>query len=186
MKSSILNYFAAFIVVTVVIGLIYATVQQSYRTAADDPQIQMAEDLSTELGAGKLAADIYPEDTIDIAHSLSPVVIFYDNSGRPIRSTGYLDGKMCQLPSGVFDHARKMGMHMVTWQPRHDVRMAVVLIHVNSGPVEFVAAARSLREVEIREANLTKMVFMGWGVCVILIAITAGAQNRRQAKSIVL
>lgn len=183
MKSSILNYVVALVVVTVIIALIYGTVQQSYRTAANDPQIQMAEDLSAELGAGKLVANIYPADTIDIAHSLSPVVIFYDNAGRPIRSTGYLDGKMCQLPSGVFDHARKMGMHTVTWQPRQDVRMAVVLIHVNSSPVEFVAAARSLREVEIREANLTKMVLMGWGICVALIAITAGVQTMRRTKS---
>lgn len=186
MKSPILNYMAAFVVVTVVVALIYATVQQSYRTAANDPQIQMAEDLSAELGAGKSVANIYPEDTIDITHSLSPVVIFYDNSGKPIRSTGYLDGKMCQLPSGVFDHARKMGMHKVTWQPRYDVRMAVVLMHINSSPVEFVAAARSLREVEVREANLTKMVFIGWGICMIIIGITAGVQIRRESKSAAL
>ena len=163
MKLSILNFGAAIVVVTVVIALIYGSVQQTYRTAANDPQVQMAEDLSAELEAGKSVSNIYHEDTIDIAHSLSPVVMFYDKSGKPLRSTGYLDGKMCQLPSGVFDHARRIGIHTVTWQPRYDVRMAVVLIHVNSSPVEFVAAARSLREVEVREANLRKMVLMCWG-----------------------
>ena len=178
MKSFILNSLVALVVVTVIIALIYGTVQQSYRTVANDPQIQMVEDLGARLLSGKLVPNNYPADTIDIAHSLSPVVIFCDGNGRPIRSTGFLDGEMCQLPLGVFDHARQMGMHAVTWQPRHDVRMAVVLIHVNSSPVEFVAVARSLREVEVRESNLSKMVLIAWGICVAFIAIAAGVQTR--------
>jgi hypothetical protein len=171
---SSLHYLLLAVVVTVIIALVYATVQQSYRTAANDPQIQIAEDLGNKLNDGKSLENIFQDDTIDIAKSLSPVIIFYDASGKPIRSTGFLDGQMCKLPAGLFDHAKKNGMHSVSWQPRKGVRMAVVIVHTNSPVVSYVAAARSLREVEVREYNLRIMVFIAWIVCMVLIAVSAG------------
>src|SRR4051812_32566623 len=144
---SFLNYLLFIAIITVIILLIYASVQQTYRSGANDPQIQIAEDISAKIQKGKNIEDIFPVDTIDIAQSLALVVILYDAHGRPLRSTGFLDGKMPQLPAGVFDFAKKNGSHSVTWQPNNDVRMAMVLNHINSSPVEFVAAGRSLREV---------------------------------------
>lgn len=175
-RSSLINYFLLVTILSIVMLLIYATVQQSYRTAADDPQIQMAQDASAKIEQGKPADNIFQTDTIDIAHSLSPFIVLYDAAGTPLESTGYLNGKMPKLPPGVFDFAKKNGGHNVTWQPQNDVRMAMVLIHVNSSPVQFVAAGRSLTEVEIRESGLRKMVFLGWIICiaVVLLSIAIG------------
>src|SRR5437868_6814048 len=126
MKSSFFNYLFATGIITIIILLVYATVQQSYRTAANDPQIQLSEDIAERLSAGK-PVDTYFSDTIDISKSLSTFITLFDGSGNPVRSTGYLDGQMCKLPSGLFDHTRKNQMHSVTWQPRSGVRMAIVL-----------------------------------------------------------
>ncbi|MEP6614975.1 MAG: hypothetical protein ABJA57_00280 [Ginsengibacter sp.] len=172
----ILHYLVAIAVVTIVILLVYATVQQSYRTNANDPQIQIAEDLGAYLQAGKQLETICHADTIDIGQSLSPVVTFYDGHGNPVKSTGFMDGKMCRLPAGLFDQARREGIHSVTWQPRPGVRMALVLLHVKSSNVEFVAAARSLREVEVREYSLRKMIILAWILCIAFILVLAGIQ----------
>jgi Mg2+/citrate symporter len=80
---------------------------------------------------------------------------------------------MYRLPAGLFEHAKKNGMHSVTWQPEKGIRMALVLVHVHSPIVEFVAVARSLREVETREYNLSIMAFIAWIACIILIAASA-------------
>ena len=122
-------------------------------------------------------------DTIDIAQSLSTFVALYDANGKPLRSSGYLDGKMPELPAGVFDFAKSHGEHQVTWQPRSGVRMAMVIISSNSSPVGFVAAGRSLQEVEVREHNLVTMVFLGWIICVGLVLLHAGLQFYRNRQN---
>ena len=167
------QYLLIAILVTIVIALVYATVQQSYRTAANDPQIEIAGNLGMKLSAGKAIANIYTPDTIDIAKSLSPAITFYDSARNPVRSTGFLRGEMYRLPAGLFEHAIKNGMHSVTWQPGKGIRMALVLVHVHAPIVEFVAVARSLREVETREYNLRIMAFIAWIACLILIAAFA-------------
>ena len=123
---SFLNYLLIIAVITVIILLIYASVQQTYRSGANDPQIQIAEDIGAKIKKGKSIEDVFPADTIDIAQSLAPVVVLYDAQGKPLRSSGFLNGKMLQLPEGVFDFAKKRGSHGVAWQPNHDVRMAMV------------------------------------------------------------
>ena len=78
---------------------------------------------------------------------------------------------MLELPPGVFDFAKKNGEHHLTWQPQNDVRIGMVIVKVNSSPVNFVAAGRSLQEVEIREHNLVTMIVIGWILCVGLILL---------------
>ena len=47
------NYLAATAVVTIFAGFIYAAVQQTYRNTANDPQLQIARDMSEQLTDGK-------------------------------------------------------------------------------------------------------------------------------------
>src|SRR6476620_10838884 len=104
-KIPSLNYLFAPAIITVIFGVIYATVQQSYRTAANDPQIQIARDINARIHQGK-PVESFLADTIDIAHSLSTFAALYEANGKPIRSSGYLDRKMPELPAGVFDVAK--------------------------------------------------------------------------------
>jgi hypothetical protein len=174
-KFSFLNYLIVMTIVTVIFGATYATVQQSYRTAANDPQIQIARDINTRLYQSK-PVDNFFADTIDIAESLSAFAVLYDAGGKPLRSSGYLDGRMPELPVGVFDFTKAYGEHDVTWQPRDSVRVAMVIVSSNSSPVGFVAAGRSLQEVEVREHDLVTMVFTGWLLCIGLVLLHAVLQ----------
>lgn len=177
-KFSFLNYFFAIAIITVIAGVIYATVQQTYRTAANDPQIQMARDINARLQEGKPVESFF-DDTVDIGQSLSTFIALYDVIRKPIRSSGYLDGKMPVLPAGVFDFAKKQGEYEVTWQPREGERMAVVIISSNSSSVDFVVAGRSLQEVEVRERDLITISFLGWIICIGLVLTHASLQFYR-------
>lgn len=174
-KFPFLNYFFVVIITTVIFVVIYATVQQNYRTGANDPQLQIARDINAKLHQGK-PVDNFFADTIDIAQSLSTFATLYDANGKPVRSSGYLDGKMPELPAGVLDFAKIHGGHEVTWQPRSGVRMAMVIISSNAFPAAFVASGRSLQEVEVREHNLITMIFLGWIICIGLVLFHGGLQ----------
>lgn len=169
-KFSLLDYLFIMAIVTIIFGVVYLVVQQNYRSGADDPQIELAHDINYRLSEGK-SVDKFFIDSINIVQSLSPFTVLYDANGKPTRSSGYLNGKMLELPPGVFDFAKKKGEHHVTCQPQNDVRIAMVIVKVHSSPVNFVAAGRSLQEVEIREHNLVTMIVIGWILCVGLILL---------------
>src|SRR5881275_3232049 len=95
-----LHYLSAIVIVTTVILLVYASVQQNFRSNANDPQIQIVHDLKTYLEERR-PTDALFTDTIDIARSLAVFKSTYDHNGKPIQSTGYLNGKLPQLPVGV-------------------------------------------------------------------------------------
>ena len=180
-RFSFLNYLFIVAIITVTFGVIYASVQQVYRTAADDPQIQIARNINTRLQQGK-SIEFFFTDTIDITQSLSPFITLFDANGKPIRSTGYLDNKLPELPAGVFEFAKSHGEDRVTWQPHHGVRMAMVIISSNAAPAGFIAAGRSLQETEEREHNLVVMAFLGWIICIGLILLQAVLQYYRTNK----
>ena len=142
-------------------GLAYVTVQQNFRSGANDPQVQMAEDTARALESGQSAAALVPALKIDIAASLAPYLVIYGPDGQPAAGNGYLHGSLPVLPAGVFDYAAKDGRNQISWQPEHGVRSAVVIVPVSGGKGGYVMAGRSLREVESRVDNLTKLVAAG-------------------------
>src|ERR1700680_1195829 len=96
------QHLAAVAVLTIVMGMIYASVQQSYRSNANDPQIQIAKDIAGKIKDGLSFEKIFPGDSVDISESLGVFALLYDSMGRPLRYSGFLDNKPAQLPSGVF------------------------------------------------------------------------------------
>lgn len=179
-----LNYFAAAGLVTVIMLVIYAGIQQAYRTGLDDPQIQMVTEASRKIEQGKPVDKIISEDPIDIASNLSPFIILYNASGKPTYSNALLDGKMPDLPGGLLDAANKKAEYRVTWQPNKAVRMAMVIKKINVTPVQFVAAGRSMRETERRIAAWQEMAFFGWTICIGIIVLTAALNYFMSANQI--
>jgi hypothetical protein len=167
-----LNYFTAMVIVTIIAGLVYVNVQQAYRSNANDPQIQLAYEINANLKAGRSIEHLWP-DSIDIQSSLGIFAATYDEHAQPLRSSALLEGKIPQLPPGVFDFAKTRGEDRVTWQPRPGVRMAVIVVRGNFSPVGYVVTGRSLREVEIREQNLVKTTMIGWVVMIALILLSS-------------
>ncbi len=161
------------VVITLLSGLLYGTLQQVLRINANDPQIQMAEDAATSLTNGKPIDSVVPGPQVDIATSLAPYIIVFDNSGKAIASSGLLHNQLPSLPSGVFDYVRQNGEDRITWQPEPGVRSATVVTRFGGTQPGFVMAGRSLREVENRIDQFGLLIGLGWlgTLLVTLIAV---------------
>jgi hypothetical protein len=150
------------LIATLMSGLVCAAVQQNFRQSANDPQIQMAEDLAAAWEKGQDPKALAGTNQIDIAKSLKEFVIFYDASAISVASNGTLDNEAPSPPTGVFSYTLEHGQDRLTWQPQKDVRIATVVTSVNEGKTGYVLVGRSLREVEIRENKLTQQVLTAW------------------------
>ena len=131
-------------------GLAYTTVQQSERQAANDPQIQLAEDTAAALDGGATVDSVIPKMQVEMSTSLAPFIVLYDNDGKPVAGSGLLNGQMPDYPKGALDTAKGTGENRVTWQPTATTRIASVVVPYNAG---FVMAGRNMREVEKRESQ---------------------------------
>jgi hypothetical protein len=149
-------------VVTALCALVYLAVQQSLRHAANDPQIQLAEDAAQALAQGGAPGSVLPASRVDIAQSLSPFVAVFDAGGESVVSSATLHGKVLHLPAGVFDFVRRHGEHRVSWQPERGVRIASVIVGYGGAKPGFVLSGRSLREAERRTAQLGQITGIAW------------------------
>jgi hypothetical protein len=180
--------FAALITFTCLLS--YLLVQQDLRMTANDPQIQIAEDVSQVLASGAATPQeiVPPGQVVNIATSLDPYLIVFDSTGAVLGSSAVLNGKVPAIPPGVFASVRQNGEDRFTWQPEPGVRSAVV---VDSFPGStpfgkaqggsltagggFVLAGRSIREIEIREDNILHLTELAWiaGIVVMFMVIWA-------------
>jgi hypothetical protein len=159
----------------------YVAFQQAYRTAANYPQIDIAEDAASALGRGALAADVIPPYAIDLRRNVSPYVIVFDDRGRPVRGSVILNGRIPSPPPGVFEFARRNAVdHRFTWQPMRGVRSAVVLRHFGGPNGDgFVLVGRSLHETESAIARMTQLVLLAWTGSLILLFVWFTLRNRK-------
>jgi hypothetical protein len=155
-------------------GMIYVATQQSYRSGANDPQIQMATDAVNALARGPSPQDLVAANKIDIAESLAPYLAIYDTSHQIVATSATLHGESLAPPSGVFDNAQTNGVNILTWQPEAGVRSAIV---VKSFPGGFVLAGRSLQSVEERETSLEQLLFIG-GLATLALTFAANFLTR--------
>ena len=169
---------------TVLALALYAIPQQVLRQGANDPQLQLAGDLVARLEQGVAPAEAVPAGQVDMARSLSPFVIVYDDRGKMLASQAQLDGSAPAPPDGVFAYVRQNGEERVSWQPRlgsastrdgkaavdgslgahrgHGLRIAAVVQRVGGAHPGFVLAGRSLEQVEEREAQVEQMAGVAW------------------------
>lgn len=163
------------ILATVFCVLIAVAAQQVLRQSADDPQVQLAEDTATAIGSSREAGSIGPEGEVDLATSLAPFVIVFDDSGKPLRSSARIDDQTPIPPNGVFDYTKSAGFDRFTWQPRSGVRLAAVVVPTSGASPGFVLAGRSLREIERRIDQIQLLVLVGWvaalGVTFVAVAV---------------
>jgi hypothetical protein len=116
------------VLITIVCGLVYDSVQQMLQQEADDPRIQMAEDTARALDGGTPPEAALPAGQVDVNRSLASFVVVYDRSGQPTAASGLLNGDTPRPPQGVLDHAGQNGMNRVTWQPQQGARIASVVV----------------------------------------------------------
>lgn len=148
--------------ITALSGVIYLTGQQNLRQAANDPQIQVSEDIASHLSAN---STVPPSNSasVDIEKSLSPFIIIFDDKGKELYSTAQLEGKTPKLPPGVLDYSGEHNQNRLTWQPKSDVRIATIITKYSGSKASgYVLVGRSLREVEVRENMLALQIGLGW------------------------
>ena len=167
---------------TVLALALYAIPQQVLRQGADDPQLQLAGDLAERLERGAAPAEAVPAGQVDMARSLSPFVIVYDDQGRPLASQAQLNDATPAPPAGVFEYVRHHREERLSWQPvlgnMHPVRIAAVVLrveHLASGGAGFVLAGRSLLQVEQRETQVRNMAGLAWiAMLGLILVVTIG------------
>jgi sensor histidine kinase regulating citrate/malate metabolism len=161
------------IICTIIFGSIYVAVHQDFRQSANDPQIQLAEDLAKNLEVGQKNDSILNTNTnVDLSKSLLPFVITYDGKGNPATSSAVLSGRIPVPPNGVFETASSQGEDRFTWQPADGVRIAAVVVPYQGQTPGFVLAGRSLREVEKREKMLLQEIVAAYVFTLIVILAT--------------
>ena len=170
--SIIISHITAALILLVIMGLVYITIQHTHRNEANDPQLQIARDFANKLAAGQ-ANEIFETFTIDIGKSLDVFVVAYNKKGQPVASTGTLEGKIPQLPKGVLDYAATYGENIITWQPREGQRYAMVVENVGREKIENVAVGRSLKEVEARESYQVNVLLIAFSICFALLILNA-------------
>ncbi len=150
------------VVTTVLCGLVYLSVQQVWRQYANDPQIQMAQDAADALARGAAVEAVLPANQIDVARSLAPFMIVFNEAGKPLASSGLLRGQIPALPGGVLDYAKQQGENRLTWQPEPGVCIASVVAAYAGGKPGFVLVGRSLRETEKRAEQAQWITGLVW------------------------
>jgi hypothetical protein len=160
-------------------GLTYAAVQHSLRLGANDPQIQLAEDAAAKLASGAAPSGVVPGPTVDAHASLATFMIVFDSTGQVVASSGQINSHTPMPPAGLLDYTKAHGQDRFTWQPQSDVRLAAVTRYYQ-GPsgAGYILAARSLREVESRESQLTLMTAAAISL-LLIVTLAATALSRR-------
>lgn len=163
------------VAIVVLSGLVYVAVQQNYRTAANDPQIQVARDIATAINEGTPAESIVSASpTVSIDASLSTFVTMYNATNTPIGSSVSLDGKLPTLPSKVFDTVKAKGEYSFTWQPQSGIRIAAVVTSYKSGSsTGYILAGRSLKEVDLRINKLMQTTAVATALALLLSYLAA-------------
>jgi hypothetical protein len=174
LKRALLSWFPAAFLATVFALTAYATVQQVYRSSANDPQIQMAEDAAAKLAGGAPVPAVVPAEAVDMAGSLAPYVIVFNENGAPVAASVRLNGRVPVLPPGVFAAARNVPEQRLTWQPTPGVRSAIVIRHYRGSSPGFVLVGRSLREAEQRIARLISIVTIMWAGAIAFLLVYFG------------
>lgn len=177
---------------TVVIGLMYAVVQQGYRQSANDTQIEFARNAADYLSQGVSPQVLISTlSKVDMTKSLSIFSIVFDKNGKIMYSTAVRGSTLTQHtdsdpfvpPAGVFDYVRAHGEDRITWQTSTGLRFAAVIVpwsvDAETAPKTalgtttsgFFLAARSLALVEdhIRLAGM--ICLMGWLAYIILTVL---------------
>lgn len=146
-------------IVTLLCGLVFITAQQIHRQSANDPQIQISEDMANYLSHSKDITSVMPKSEVDISKSLVWFVMDFNDNGEVKATNAKLDGQTPVVPKGVLDHAKQKGQHRVTWEPKEGVRIATVITSYDGGSL---LIGRSLRETDSRIMMLHKKVTLAW------------------------
>ncbi len=157
--------------------LVYVVAQQTWRTSANDPQIQLARDAAAALAAGHAPDTVLPRETVDMERSLAPFLIVVDADGKVVGSSGRLRGNSPGVPRSVLEYVRTHGEDRITWQPIGGVRIASVIVSYSGARTGYVLAGRSLEETQNRIAQFGTLITLAWAATLVGLVLVVAAGN---------
>ena len=166
------------LLLTLLGGLCMQVTQQLLRRGADQPQQQMVNLAASRLAEGETPDQVIPPAHVELGRDLQPFLIYYNDRGEPLRGTGYLDQKLPSPPAGVFEYLRSHPTDAITWQPRHNLRIATVLQRITGPQAGFLLAGRDMVLVEKQESLLYHLSVVSWIIVLALLALGAALLSR--------
>jgi len=181
---SVISWLPLSVAIVCIYGIMYLVVQQYIRLSANEILTEYAENTRSKLENGMTPDSIIKEiPKIDMAKSLSPFVMIYNNARILIASSASLKENYPAIATGTLDYAEKNNGNKVTWQPQQEVRNATVILHcTKDGQGYFILAGRSLREIENREHFVLLQTFAGMMLTLfatfVMVVIVQGFKRR--------
>ncbi|HUD11366.1 MAG TPA: hypothetical protein VMS08_03070 [Candidatus Saccharimonadia bacterium] len=172
--KKLIPWAGASLILVIIFGTMYGIVQQSQRRAANDPQIQLAQDAATALNRGASPRQVV-NGHVNMQESLAPFVIVYNKSGQVVVGSGYLGGTIPKVPYGVLTAANNKPYWFVTWQPQTNVRIAAVSVTASN---YYVLSGRSLTVVEVNEQHTLRIALLGAVAAMVVLAGMLAAMHR--------
>jgi hypothetical protein len=171
----IIVWLASVIIVTLIFGSIYVTLQQFGRRAVNAAPAAAAAVRVQQPGSGPTAVP-----PLELTADSGVFVMVFGTDNKPTSSTVALHGELPVIPAGVLETARSLGSDTVTWQPEPGLRMAVV---ARQAPGGVVVAGQSLTPFEDSDRMSQLFLGAGWLGSMVVLAAAYGSMaliRRRQ------
>jgi hypothetical protein len=140
-----------------VVIFVFAAVQHNYRQSANDPQIQLAGDIATQLSSGTSPLNAITPNSmnVDPRTSLGVFEVITDVNGVVQAGSLKMDNTTPTPPKSVLAASSVTHQNRITWQPESDVSIALVVqAYKHGNDSGYVLVGRSLNEVERRISTL--------------------------------
>lgn len=153
------------LVTTIFVSICYAS-RAVFRQAANDPQIEVTEQVAKIIEQGvPLEAIISSAEVVELNDSKALFVVIYDGEKNLVASSATLDGQSLSIPAEQVALASGQDTHRFDWQPKDELKFALVSKKV--GDSAYIVAGRSLAETTLRMESLRPILFGGWIVSIL-------------------
>lgn len=180
MKQTLKSWLPLAVGLTALAGTLCVVTQQIHRQLADDPQLQIAQEIGEILAQGQDPSVLDQQPKVDISKSLAPFIAVFDNDSKLISSTGQINEQAPNIPKSVIETAKSGGIHSVTWQPQEDVRTALVITKYEGENPGYAVVGKSMRENDKRAKALQIPVAIGWAASLLASLIAAMLLQRKK------
>jgi hypothetical protein len=180
MSRRLIPWILSAVITTLVCGLIGVVVQQLHRQGANDPQIQIAKEMSDAFLNNQFTEETLKSSfetfvpskiQVHLETSLSPWIQIYDASGENMHSSAVTSDAQSvpHVSKGVFASVDKHGERRITWQPKKGIRQAIVVTKFSGLRNGYIIVGRSLAEAENRIGSMWMFIGIEWFVMMVLI-----------------
>jgi hypothetical protein len=162
LKEVIVIWLPLMVTITLICGLVYLISQQTIRLSANNQQVEIAKDYANLLTNGIDVQNLLPKRKIDLANNLNTFVIIFNDKGNVLFSSAILDNQTPTPPISVLDNVRSIGETRITWQPKINVRSAIVIDRFEGLHPGFILVGKSLKETESLEDKILNLTALAW------------------------